>query len=223
MTACLPSYFTFQNLGPRDVIADFHGGRITSDARAFLLREVDTRFEFLDAFATCFTDHRDPNRIEHTLVALVKPRVFGLCLGYEDLNDHDRLRHDALLAVLIGVTDPLGHDRTRPADRGKPLAGKSTLNRLELTPVGADEDSRYHKIVAHIDRIADLLPDVFVRQHATLPRRIILDLDATDDPLHGRLLGPTRAVLSRVLRPLLLPPAEHLRRRLLAGRHPAAE
>jgi hypothetical protein len=189
MTACIPTSFAFQDLGSRDVLADFHGGRITSDAGALLLREVEAQLGLLDQFATCFTDHRDPDRIEHTLVALLKQRVFGLCLGYEDLNDHDRLRHDPILAVLVGVTDPLGEERARPADRGKPLAGKSTLNRLELTAVGAGEDSRYKKIVAHLHKIEAYLPDVYIRQHATAPARIVLDLDATDDPIHGQQLG----------------------------------
>ena len=189
MTECIPASFAFQDLGTRDVLADFNGGRITSDAGALLLREVDTRFSLLDSFAACFTDHRDPDLIEHPLVALLKQRVFGLCLGYEDLNDHDRLRHDALLAVAVGVTDLLGENRTRPADRGIPLAGKSTLNRLELTPVGADGDSRYKKIVAHLGQIENYFPDVFIRQQATPPARIVLDLDSTDDPIHGQQLG----------------------------------
>ena len=143
MTECIPPSFAFQPLGKRDVLAAFDGGHITSDAGALLLREVDAKFGFLDAFAACFTDHRDAERIEHPLVDLLKQRVFGLCLGYEDLNDHDRLRGDPLLAVAVGKADPLGADRLQEADRGKALAGKSTLNRLELTPVGADEDSRY--------------------------------------------------------------------------------
>jgi DDE family transposase len=189
MTKCIPTSFAFQDLGARDVLADFNGGRITSDAGALLLREVDAQLGLLDSFAACFTDHRDPDLIEHPLVALLKQRVFGLCLGYEDLNDHDRLRHDALMAVVVGVTDLLGEKRTRPADRGKPLAGKSTLNRLELTPVGADGDSRYKKIVAHMGQIENYFPDVFIRQQATPPARIILDLDSTDDPIHGQQLG----------------------------------
>jgi hypothetical protein len=189
MTECTPTTFAFQHLGSRDVLAAFDGGHITSDAGALLLREVDQTFGFLDRFAACFTDHRDPDLIEHPLADLLKQRVFGLCLGYEDLNDHDRLRHDPLLAVLVGKADPLGQDRARPADKGKPLAGKSTLNRLELTPVGADEDSRYKKTVAHLSKIETFLVDAFLVQHATPPARIVLDLDATDDPLHGHQLG----------------------------------
>jgi hypothetical protein len=189
MTECTPSAFAFQPLGHRDVVAAFDGGLVTSDAGALLLREVDAKFGFLDAFAACFTDHRDPELVEHPLLDLLKQRVFGICLGYEDLNDHDQLRLDPVLATAVGKADPLGHDRLDPADRGKPLAGKSTLNRLELTPVGADEDSRYKKTVAHLGRIEDYLVDMFVRQQSTPPGRIVLDLDATDDPIHGRQLG----------------------------------
>jgi Transposase DDE domain group 1 len=189
MTECTPSSFAFQGLGTREVVAAFDGGRLSSDGGALLLREVDERLGLLERFAACFTDHRDADRIEHPLVDLLKQRVFGLCLGYEDLNDHDRLRHDALLAVVVGKADPLGDTRLDPADRGKALAGKSTLNRLELTAVGADEHSRYKKVVAHLGQIENYLVDVFLLQHATPPERIVLDLDATDDPLHGHQLG----------------------------------
>lgn len=189
MTQCMPNLFGFQDLGPREVVAAFDGGKVSSDAGGLLLREIDTKFHFLDQFANCFTDYRDPKRIEHSLPELLKQRVFGLCLGYEDLNDHDQLRLDPLLAVLVGKTDPTGDDRSHARDHGKPLAGKSTLNRLELTAVGDDEDSRYTKIVAHMNRIETFLVDAFVQQQATPPERIVLDLDATDDPLHGQQLG----------------------------------
>jgi Transposase DDE domain group 1 len=189
MTECIPTSFDFQDLGSRDVLATFDGGSITSDAGALLLREVETGFGFIDKFTACFTDHRDPNRVEHPLLALLKQRLFGLCLGYEDINDHDRLRHDPLMAVLVDNADPLGEQRKRPDDRGKPLAGKSTLNRLELTAVGDDEESRYKKIVAHMSQIENYFPDVFIQQHAQPPKRIVLDLDSTDDPIHGQQLG----------------------------------
>lgn len=189
MTHCNSSSFTFQDLGSRQVVAGFDGGKVTSDGGALLLREVEEKFRFLERFATCFSDHRDPDLIEHSLAELLKQRVFGLCLGYGDLLDHDRLRHDPLLAVLVDKEDPLGNDRLHPADRGKALAGKSTLNRLELTAVGATAASRYKKIVAHMGKIEDYLIDVFIQQHATPPERIVLDLDATDDPLHGHQLG----------------------------------
>jgi hypothetical protein len=136
MTECNAADLLFQDLGPRCVVARFDGGHVTSDAGGLLLREIEAKFHFVERFGHCFTDHRDPQRVEHSLVELLKQRVFGLCLGYEDLNDHDRLRHDPLLAVLVGKKDPLGQERVRPLDRGKALASKSTLNRLELTPSG---------------------------------------------------------------------------------------
>ena len=189
MTECNPKSFEFQPLGSRDVLAAFDGGKITSDAGGLLLRDLDHHFGFLKSFADCFTDHRDPKLIEFPVLDLLKQRVFGLCLGYEDLLDHDTLRHDPLLALMVGKEDPLGNDRTRTQDRGVPLAGKSTLNRLELTPVGADSESRYQKIVGHMDRMGSFLIDAFMRQQKTIPDRIVLDLDATDDPLHGHQLG----------------------------------
>ena len=189
MTECSLSRFEFQDLGARQVVAAFDGGKVTSDGGGLLLREVEARFGFVERFAACFTDHRDPDLVEHPLPDLLKQRVFGLCLGYEDLNDHDLLRHDPLLAVLVGKTDPLGEQRVRAADRGKALAGKSTLNRLELTPVRAGAGSRYKKIVAHLGKIEAYLVEMFVCQQATPPERIVLDPDATDDPLHGHQLG----------------------------------
>jgi Transposase DDE domain group 1 len=189
MTQCKPPAFLFQDLGSREVSACFDGGQVTSDAGGLLLREVERRFGFIASFARCFTDHRDPELIEHTLEQLLKQRIFALCLGYEDLNDHEQLRHDPLLAVLVGKLDPQGQDRVSPRDRGKALAGKSTLNRLELTPVGANADSRYKKIVGHVDAMQTFLVEAFLQQHAVAPERIVLDVDATDNPLHGHQLG----------------------------------
>jgi hypothetical protein len=127
--------------------------------------------------------------VEHTLPELLKQRIFALCLGYEDLNDHDRLRHDPLLAVLVGKEDPTGAQRLRARDRGKALAGKSTLNRLELTPVRANAASRYKKVVAHLDAMQRFLVEAFVQQYVVPPTRIVLDLDSTDFVLHGHQLG----------------------------------
>jgi hypothetical protein len=188
MTQCTPTLFDFQTLGNREVVAAFDGGKVTSDAGGLLLREVEAKFGFIAQFARCLTDHRDPERIEHTLEELLKQRIFGLCLGYEDLNDHDQLRHDPLLAVLVGKKDPLGEKRLG-RDKGKALAGKSTLNRLELTPVRANADSRYKKIVAHLDAMQQYLVQVFVQQYIVPPTRIVLDVDATNLPLHGQQLG----------------------------------
>ena len=189
MTQCIPSLFTFQNLGAREVVAAFDGGKVTTDAGGLLLREVDQHFGFINQFARCFTDHRDPEALEHPVADLLKQRIFGLCLGYEDLNDHDRLRHDPLLALVVGKKDPLGQDRVRQRDRGKALAGKSTLNRLELTPVRANAGSRSKKIVAHTDAMQSFFVDAFLQQYVVPPQRIILDVDASDLPLHGNQLG----------------------------------
>ena len=112
-----------------------------------------------------------------------------MALGYEDLNDHDELRSDPLLATLVGKSDPAGEDRLRERDKGKPLAGKSTLNRLELTPENGNAKNRYKKIVANDGKINQFFVDVFVRLTGSAPERIVLDLDATDDPLHGNQEG----------------------------------
>jgi hypothetical protein len=189
MTQCNTPDLLCQDLGSRAVVARFDGGHVTSDAGGLLLREIEAKFHFLEQLARCFTDHRDPERVEHSVLDLLKQRVFGLCLGYEDLNDHDHLRQDPLLAVLVDKADPLGQQRARPRDRGKALAGKSTLNRLELTPVRANADSRYQKVVAHLDALQQFFVEVFIQQHAAPPTRLVLDLDATDFPLHGHQLG----------------------------------
>jgi hypothetical protein len=170
-------------------VARFDGGRITSDAGGLLLRETEQRTGIIRRFATCFTDHRDPDLIEHTVEELLAQRVYGLALGYEDLNDHDALRFDPLLAVLVGKTDPLGQDRARARDKGKALAGKSTLNRLELTPVRANRKSRYKKVTVNRQAVEALFVELFLDAHAKPPARIVLDLDATDDPLHGHQSG----------------------------------
>jgi Transposase DDE domain group 1 len=189
MTQCNLQPLLFQDLGRRAVVANFNGGMVTSDAGGLLLREVEAKFGFVARFAQCFTDHRDPDATEHTVVDLLKQRIFGLCLGYEDLIDHDRLRHDPLLAVLVGKKDPEGNERVRKRDRGKALAGKSTLNRLELTAVGADAGSRYKKIVGNLHAMQECFVDAFLLQQTTRPDVLILDLDATDAVLHGHQLG----------------------------------
>ena len=136
-TECNQLSFNFHPLGGRQVSAAFNGGTITSDGGGLLLRELEVQTGLLASLAQCFDDHRDPELVEHTVEELLKQRVFALALGYEDLNDHDALRPDPLLATLVGKRDPMGQDRLDPGDRGKALAGKSTLNRLELTPIGA--------------------------------------------------------------------------------------
>jgi hypothetical protein len=180
MTQCHQELFPFEALGQREVVGRFDGGYVVSDGGALLLRQVERRVDILGRFASCFTDQRDPLRIEHSVEQLVKQRVYGLALGYEDLNDHERLRRDPLLAVLSGKTEPAQ----------EPLAGKSTLNRLELTlPPEEAAPSRYKKILFHPEVADQLLVELFVEAHASPPAEIILDLDATDDPLHGKQEG----------------------------------
>jgi hypothetical protein len=188
-TECNSSYLDFPMVGPRQVLADFDGGDISSDGGALLLRETERLTGVIRQFAACFTDHRNPDLTEHTVDELIAQRVYALALGYEDLNDHDDLRADPLLATVVGKLDPTGKTRQRPRDRGKALAGKSTLNRLELTPIGADKDSRYKKIACHTHDVERLFVTLFLQAHARPPERIVLDLDATDDPIHGHQLG----------------------------------
>ena len=189
LTECNQSSFAFHPLGAREVTARFDGGTMTSDAGGLLLGEVEAHTKLLAGFARCFDDHRDSKLIEHTLEELIKQRVFALALGYEDLNDHDQLRADPLLAALVGKTDVLGAERIDPRDRGKPLAGKSTLNRLELTPVGATAESRYKKTVARHRDLEGWFIKAFLQLTPDPPAEIVLDVDATDDPLHGHQAG----------------------------------
>ena len=184
-TECTAEQLEFHSLGRRTVVGKFDGGRISSDGGGVLLREVEQRLHILKRFSDCFTDYRNPELIEHTVESLIKQRVFGIALGYEDLNDHDALRQDELLALLSDKEDLTGNDRVREQDKGKALAGKSTLNRLELTPLNANGKSRYKKIVANPVAMDNLLVDLFVESHETPPAEIVLDVDATDDPLHG--------------------------------------
>lgn len=189
MTECIQSSFSFAALYRREVVAQFDGGDITTDAGGLLLREVDRRLNLTQRLAACFIDHRRPDLIEHTVPELLAQRVYGLALGYEDLNDHDQLRADPLLAVLIGKAEPQGTDRRRQQDQGKAGAGKSTLNRLELTPEKADAKARYKKIVYQQQALDELLTDLFLEAYPEPPGRIVLDLDATDDPVHGNQEG----------------------------------
>jgi len=161
------------------VEAAFDAGLVTSDAGALLLGATDRAIGMMDRFAACFRDERRADLIEHEVVTLVGQRVFAIALGYEDLNDHDELRHDPLMAVLAGKL------AARRADCA-PVAGKSTLNRLELSRL---ESTRYHKISHNPVAIRKLFVDLFLEAHERPPRQIILDLDATDDPLHGEQEG----------------------------------
>ena len=186
MTECTQRQFEFQGLGRRRVVADFRGGEISSDGGGLLLQEVERLRGWLRDLAACFEDHRHPGLIEHTVDELVSQRVLGLALGYEDLNDHDLLCRDPLLATLCGKEDPTGQDRRCQEDRGKALAGKSTLNRLEH---GQHPGHRYKKILCKSESIEALFVEKFIAARSEAPTELILDLDATDDLLHGNQEG----------------------------------
>jgi hypothetical protein len=171
------------------LVASFDAEHITSDGGLVLLHRVDQRFGLFRRFANCFVDHRDPELIEHEVEEMLRQRGFGICCGYEDLNDHAVLRDDPLLAAVVGKSDPLGRDRREKKDKGHPLASSSTLNRLELTPADATVDSRYRKVVYDAEKIADLFVDAFLDANPKRPKEIVLDLDATDDLIHGTQEG----------------------------------
>lgn len=176
-TQCSAAQLEFQPLNGRRVVSEFNGGEITSDGGLLLLREVAERSGLLKRFAGCFEDHRSPLLIQHELEQLLEQRVFALACGYEDLNDHDSLRSDPLLGALIGKSDE------------EVIASKSTLNRLELTEVGATRKTRYKKIVCNADAVRQLFVEFFLDSPPRMLRQIILDLDATDFPLHGTQEG----------------------------------
>jgi hypothetical protein len=177
---CSPAQFGFAIVEKRRVVAGFDGGAITSNAGALLLGATDRAIGLVRRFAACFRDARSPERVEHAVATLVGQRVFGIALGHEDLIDHDQLRHDPVLAILAGKLEAR---RSGCA----PLAGKSTLNRLEHAPAG--EPGRYHRIGHDGAAIEALFVDLFLDGHRAAPRQIILDLDATDVPLHGHQEG----------------------------------
>ena len=175
MTECTQGSFEFEAHFSRRVTAKFDGGTLTTDGGGLLLRQTERRLGLLKRLAACFTDCRRADRVEHRLEEMLAQRIYGLALGYEDLNDHEQLRHDPLLGVLAGKKQI-----------GQALAGKSTLNRLELTPAGDALKERYSKITYSAEAIDELLVTLFQESHARAPRRIVLDLDATDMPLHGQ-------------------------------------
>jgi Transposase DDE domain group 1 len=187
MTDCNETRLLFQALGARKVEVDFGGGYLSSDGGGILLREMERHSGLLRDLADGFVDHRDPRYVEHGVQELLSQRIQGLVLGYEDLNDHDHLRRDPLHALLCGKSDPLGQARSQARDHGKALAGHATLNRLELSAEALD--GRYRKIQAQPEKLEALL---IRRGVQAIPRRraeIVLDFDATDDPLHGQQEG----------------------------------
>ena len=174
-TECSAERSMFGRVEGRSVVAEFDGGALTSDAGGLLLGAADQRLGLVRRIARCFRDARDPRLVEHSVATLIGQRVFGIALGYEDLNDHDELRHDPLMAVLAGKLEARREDCA-------PVAGKSTLNRLELS---RETPTKYRKIAHEPAAIEALFVDLLLEAHARAPRQIILDLDATDDPLHG--------------------------------------
>lgn len=178
-TQCSAKSFEFARVESRAVVASFDGGAVTSDAGSLLLGATDRAIGLVDRFAGCFSDHRQAGLIEHQVGTLVGQRVFGMALGYEDLNDHDELRHDPVMATLVGKMEAGRSDCA-------PLAGKSTLNRLELS---RPEPTRYHRISHDPGAIEALFVTLFLEAHPKPPREIIIDLDATDDPIHGNQEG----------------------------------
>ncbi len=175
MTECNQSSFGFEACGRREIVARFDGGTISSDGGAMLLRQTDRRLNLLPRLADCFLDGRNQNQVEHSVLEMLSQRIYGLTLGYEDLNDHEQLRHDQVFGILAGR-----------AELERPLAGKSTLNRLELS---GDEADRYKKIKFLPEAMDELLVKIFIESHQHAPEQIILDVDTTDLPLHGRQEG----------------------------------
>jgi len=175
MTECNQSSFGFERSGRREIVARFDGGTLSSDGGAFLLRQTDKRLNLLARLSECFLDGRNQNLVEHTIQEMLAQRTYGLALGYEDINDHEQLRKDPVFGILAG----------REALE-EPLAGKSTLNRMEL---GTGTTDRYKKITYWKDAIDELMVKVFIESHPSAPSEIVLDVDTTDLPLHGKQEG----------------------------------
>ena len=175
MTECNQSSFGFEASGRREIVARFDGGTISSDGGAFLLRQADQRLNLLARLAECFLDGRNQNQVEHSILEMLSQRIYGLALGYEDLNDHEQLRNDPVFGILAGREQ-----------LEEPLAGKSTLNRMEL---GAGVKDRYKKITFWKEAVDELMVNVFIESYAQAPKQIVLDIDTTDLPLHGKQEG----------------------------------
>ncbi|GAC1653564.1 MAG: IS1380 family transposase [Acidobacteriaceae bacterium] len=175
MTECNQSDFGFEACGSREIVARFDGGTISSDGGAFLLRQTDKRLNLLPRLARCFLDGRRQEQVEHSILEMLSQRIYGLALGYEDINDHEQLRNDPVFGILAGRSELTA-----------PLAGKSTLNRMEL---GAGAKDRYKKITFWKEGVDELLVNVFIESQEKAPDQIVLDVDTTDLPLHGKQEG----------------------------------
>lgn len=174
MTECIESSFGFKALGKREIVARFDGGTISSDGGAVLLRQADQRLNLLPRLAECFLDGRNQEQVQHSILEMLSQRIYGLALGYEDVNDHEQLRTDPVFGILAG------------GEKMEPLAGKSTLNRMEL---GAGTPDRYKKITFWKDSVDELMVKLLIESQATAPEQIVLDIDTTDLPLHGKQEG----------------------------------
>jgi len=179
-TQCISDQLEFEAFDGRRVVAGFDGGLVTSDGGTLLLREADRVIALIERVAACFTDGRNPGGVVHSVRTLLGQRIIGIALGYEDVNDHDTLRFDPVLGLFSERLEAKRKDCA-------PLAGKSTVNRLEHAPAGHRD--RYHKIGHDAKALEDVFVDVFLDAHAKAPRQIVIDLDATDDPLHGHQEG----------------------------------
>ena len=175
MTQCNQSSFGFEMSGRREIVARFDGGTISSDGGAFLLRQTDKLLNLIPRLGKCFLDGRNQSLVEHSVAEMLAQRIYGLALGYEDLNDHEQLRKDPVFGILAGKED-----------LNEPLAGKSTLNRMEL---GTGINDRYKKITFWKEGVDELLVNVFIESHEKVPTEIVLDMDTTDLPLHGKQEG----------------------------------
>ena len=179
-TECTPNRYVFGQVDRRQVVADFSGGQLTTDGGLILIAQLDQHYRISERLAACFTDQRDPSRVKHPLREQLAQRLYGLVQGYEDLNDHDQLRHDPMFGVAIGKLES-------EYPGGAPLAGKSTLNRLEQAfHVSCDlSDQRYIKMTLQPELVESLLVELFIEQMKQAPKQLILDMDVTDDPTHG--------------------------------------
>ncbi len=175
MTECIESSFGFEACGSREIMARFDGGTISSDGGALLLRQTDRRLNLLPRLAECFLDARNQELVKHSVQEMLSQRIYGLALGYEDINDHELLRTDPLFGVLAGREEA-----------GEALAGKSTLNRMEL---GTGAQDRYKKITFWKEAMDELMVKVFLESYDQAPEQIVLDVDTTDLPLHGKQEG----------------------------------
>ena len=195
---CAPEQLEFQRLGRRAVVAAFDGGTISSEGGALLLRELDRRSGILDRFTACFIDRRNAGYWEHPVRRLLAQRVYGLCLGYEDLNDHEQLRYDPLFATLCEQHDPQGVRRHRVTDIGKALAGKATLQRLESTPASDVEADRYHKISHEPERVRQFFIEHVLRHYnrGKRAKQIVIDLDGSSCLPH-RVQDPSDLIVNQ--------------------------